>query len=448
MPAFDAHRPPEAALIADCVHCGFCLPACPTYLIEAEEADSPRGRIVLMSEALTEGSALSPEMVRHFDSCLGCMACVTACPSGVRYDRLIEATRPQVERNASRPAADRLWRQLLLTVFTSPQLLEAGLSVLSGLRRLCPEHVLDQLLNSLVESSGLQARFPRLHALASLTAVAPARPAGGTGVPAIPPPSGAPRARVGLLLGCANRALFSPVNQATARVLAAEGCEVVVPPSAGCCGALPLHAGFEPQARRLAAGLIAAFEDCDLVVVNAAGCGSAMKDYAHLLDEDERWAAPAAAFSSKTRDVSEFLAELGPRAPRHPVPVTVAYHDACHLAHAQGIRAQPRALLQAIPGLTLVEPAEQEVCCGSAGIYNLLETGTARQLGDRKVQRLTATGAEIIAAGNPGCSLQIAAGLRARGEAIPIFHPIEILDASIRSGNGADGRTLLGLTTP
>ena len=425
MPAFDAHRPPDAGIIADCVHCGFCLPTCPTYLLDGLEADSPRGRIVLMGDGLTGAGVLSAEAVSHFDSCLGCMACVTACPSGVQYDRLIEATRAQVERTFDRSPGDLLWRHLLLAVLTRPALLSAATALVPAARPL----------------AGLLGKFPRLQALLALSP--PSRPA----APAAPPPVVARpvRARVGVLLGCAHRVFVSRVNDATARVLAAEGCEVVVPPEAGCCGALPLHAGFEEDARRRARCLITAFQDCDVVVVNAAGCGSAMKDYTHLLGDEPRWSRLADDFSAKTRDVNEFLADLGPRAERHPVPARVAYHDACHLAHAQGIRAEPRALLRAVPGLTVLEPAEWEICCGSAGIYNLLEVDAARRLRDRKAENLADTGAELVAAANPGCSLQIDAGLRARGTPLPVVHPVEILDASFRATRGGDARALLGL---
>jgi glycolate oxidase iron-sulfur subunit len=451
MPAFDAHRPPDPSIIADCVHCGFCLPACPTYLLWGQEADSPRGRIVLMSEGLTEGSVLSADMVEHFDRCLGCMACVTACPSGVAYDRLIEATRAQVERNYPRPLADRLWRRLLITVFTTPGLLDAGAALATLARRLG--------LDRLAREAGLLERFPRLAALASLAPLAPA-PAGQ--LPGAPPdgrlaagatPAASPellagsRGTAGLLLGCANRVFFSAVNEATARVLAAEGFAVVAPPAAGCCGALAIHAGFEPEARRLAKATIAAFEGCDVVVVNAAGCGSAMKDYPALLAGEAEWAERAAAFSAKTRDICELLAASAPRAARHPVPVTVAYHDACHLAHAQKIRAQPRSLLRGIPELRLAEPAEAEVCCGSAGIYNLLEVEAAAALGDRKAGNLLATGAELIASGNPGCSLQIASRLPA-GTACPVVHPVQILDASLHTAGGDAARRALGLAPP
>jgi glycolate oxidase iron-sulfur subunit len=235
------------------------------------------------------------------------------------------------------------------------------------------------------------------------------------------------------------RVLFPQVNEATVDVLAAEGFETFAPRLPRCCGALMLHSGYEPEALDLARELIGAFEDCDIVAVNAAGCGSSMRDYGHLLDDcGEPTAERARAFSAKVRDVSEFLAAFEPRAPRHPLPMKVAYHDACHLAHAQGIRAQPRALLRAIPGLVLVEPAEWEICCGSAGIYNLLQPDPAAELGRRKAANLLATGAEAIAAGNPGCTLQIAAHLEASGHPLPVYHPIELLAASIQ-GRGVKG---------
>jgi glycolate oxidase iron-sulfur subunit len=240
------------------------------------------------------------------------------------------------------------------------------------------------------------------------------------------------RGRVGLLQGCVQRVFFHEVNAATARVLAAEGFEVYAPQLPRCCGALQLHSGDEPDALDLARDTIAAFDSCDVVAVNAAGCGSAMKDYAHLMDDDPAWADRARRFSAKVRDVSEFLAESGPVAQRHPVSIRLAYHDACHLAHAQGIRSQPRRLLGAVPGVELLEPPEWEVCCGSAGLYNILQPGAADQLGRRKAENLLSTGAEAIVAANPGCTLQIAAHLAAMGRPMPIYHVVQILDASIR----------------
>lgn len=251
-------------------------------------------------------------------------------------------------------------------------------------------------------------------------------------LPEVSPAKGARRAKVGLLQGCVQRVFFHQVNAATTRVLAAEGFEVYAPPLPRCCGALHLHSGYEPEALDLARATIAAFEECDVVAVNAAGCGSAMKDYAHLLNDDPEWADRARRFSAKVRDVSELLAEAGPVAERHPVHLRVAYHDACHLAHAQGIRSQPRELLRAVPDLELLEPPEWEVCCGSAGVYNILQPDAADHLGRRKAENLASTGAEAIAAANPGCTLQIAVHLEAMGKPMPIYHPMQILDASIR----------------
>jgi glycolate oxidase iron-sulfur subunit len=253
-------------------------------------------------------------------------------------------------------------------------------------------------------------------------------------VPAVTPPAGARRARVGLLMGCVQRSFFPGVNTATARVLAAEGCEVVAPAGQGCCGALSLHAGREAEALRRAKRLIATFEaaDVDAVVVNAAGCGSAMKDYGRLLADDPEWAERAAAFSAKCRDVAEFLSELGPVANRHPVPAVAAYHDACHLGHAQGIRAQPRALLAAVPCLEIREIVDPDICCGSAGIYNLVMPDPARELGDRKATNVLATGADLLVTANPGCLMQVDAAMRRAGHRIALAHTVEVLDASIR----------------
>jgi glycolate oxidase iron-sulfur subunit len=420
--AFDARRAPDRELIDDCVHCGFCLPTCPTYVLWGEEMDSPRGRILLMKVGLEQGSELSDSMATHFDRCLGCMACVTACPSGVQYDKLIEATRPQVERNYSRSFKDRLFRRFVFATFTHPGRLRALVPLLSASRRLG--------LRKAARRSAFLRRFPRLQVLESL-APSVSSSAMAARLPEVTPAKGHRRARVGLLQGCVQRVFFNHVNAATVRVLSAEGFEVAAPRSPRCCGALMLHSGYEDEALKLARATIAAFEDCDLVAVNAAGCGSAMKDYAHLLADDPEWSDRARAFSDKVRDVSELLAGEGPVAPRRSLKMRVAYHDACHLAHAQGIRAEPRTLLRGIPGLEVLEPEEWEICCGSAGIYNLLQTDAAAELGRRKATNLLATGADAIVAGNPGCALQIASHLEAAGRPLPIYHPMELLDRSI-----------------
>ena len=423
--AFDDIRPPSTDLIDDCVHCGFCLETCPTYALWNEEMDSPRGRIVLMRAGLEEGSEMSAELVTHVDQCLGCMACVTACPSGVQFDKLIEDTRAQVERNTERRPADRLFRRFLFESFTHPGRLRALTPLLAGARRLG--------LDRLAANSRALARFPRLRALATLTPRAPLE-SSLRQIPRTISPAGPPRARVGMLQGCVQRVFFRDVNLATARVLAAEGFEVHALRQPRCCGALQLHSGYDEEASQLAKQTIAAFEGYDVVAVNAAGCGSAMKDYGHLLREDGEWAERATAFAAKVRDVTELLHEGEPRAKRHPIALRAAYHDACHLAHAQGVRTQPRELLGQIPGLELVEPAEWELCCGSAGVYNLLQPEPAAELGERKARNLLDTGAEAVIAGNPGCALQIAAHSEKLGRRLAVYHPMELLLMSIEGG--------------
>jgi glycolate oxidase iron-sulfur subunit len=420
--AFDAHHPPQPELIKDCVHCGFCLSSCPTYVLWGEEMDSPRGRIHLMKTGL-EGEPLSASMVGHFDACLGCMACVPACPSGVQYDTLIADTRAQVHRRYQRPRRERLLREAIFRLFPYPKRLRA----LRGPLSLYQRSGLDRLLRR----TGLLDRLPpTLRMMESLTPTVTRRHP----LPERVPASGQRRAVVGMLTGCVQDALFPDVNAATARVLAAEGCDVVIPRGQGCCGALSQHMGREEEAIRFARALIQRFEAAkvDHVVVNAAGCGSAMKEYAHLLRDDPDYAQRAQRFVERTRDVSELLVELGPVAPRHPLDVTIAYHDACHLGHAQGIRSQPRALLRAIPRLRLTEIAEADLCCGSAGVYNLLHPEPATELGDRKARNVLATGASLLVTANPGCLMQIAASARRLGKPLALAHTVTVLDASIR----------------
>jgi glycolate oxidase iron-sulfur subunit len=428
--AFDEHNPPDAALIGDCVHCGFCLPTCPTYVLWGEEMDSPRGRIYLMKEGL-EGEPMSDSMVQHWDACLGCMACVTACPSGVQYDTLIEQTRAQVERRHERTTKDKALRGLVFSLFPYPR----RLRLLRGPLRAMQATGLDRALRR----TGLLDRMsPQLAAMENL---AP-RLGKPERLPAYISAGGERRAVVGLLTGCVQGAFFPGVNAATARVLQAEGCDVVVPKSQGCCGALSVHNGREPEAQSFARKLVDSFDDSgvEYVVVNAAGCGSTMKEYAELLAEDPAYADRAKAFADKVRDVSEILDELGTVAPRHPLEMTIAYHDACHLAHAQGVRAQPRRLLEAIPGLALKEIAEAELCCGSAGIYNVMNPEPARQLGDRKAANIVATGAQVLVTANPGCLMQVTSAIERSGHPMGMAHTVEVLDASIR---GAPVSTLL-----
>jgi glycolate oxidase iron-sulfur subunit len=528
------------AVVSDCVHCGFCLPACPTYQLWGEEMDSPRGRIHLIGQVV-DGAPLTEAAVKHLDRCLGCMACMPACPSGVRYNVLIEAARAWTDdthtshvpgaagpapgeagaglaeasgaagaegtgpgggtaggaqsgtgpssaalpseagrtaaaaqshagHNAAAPSQaggkaagrslrDRAVRAAIFATFPYPRRLRA----LAGPLRLAQRVGLDRRINS---PRGRRATRLLPSELQAVLRLAP--PAGGRS-PALPgliPAQGERRAVVGLLTGCVQDVFFSEVNAATARILAAEGCDVVVPAGQGCCGALSLHSGRATEAAGFARRAIAEFERAgvDTVVINSAGCGSAMKEYGALLGGAHAngagsaamdpgaaqgrppgtgatggdWPGRAAAFSARVRDLNEFLIELyeqhgGPRAERHALPVAAVYHDACHLAHAQRIRQQPRDLLRGIPGLELTEVGDGGTCCGSAGVYNLLQPQAATELGQRKAAAIRATKARLVVSANPGCSLQISAALAADGGApVPVVHIAQVLDASLR----------------
>ncbi|MBZ5534781.1 MAG: glycolate oxidase subunit GlcF [Acidobacteriia bacterium] len=424
--AFDDHHAPPPDLIDDCVHCGFCLPTCPTYALWGEEMDSPRGRLYLMKMASEGQIGMTDTFVTHIDRCLGCMACVPACPSGVQYDKLIEATRAQIERRYPRSFFERAFRRLIFEIFPYPSrmrllLIPALIYQKSGLQRISRSIGLTRLMPSSLRT--MEALLPEL-SLKSL------RQDGVTHLPA----QGPVRRKVGLLTGCVQSIFFAHVNAATARVLAAEGCEVLIPREQGCCGALMVHAGQEEESLKLARRVIDVFDrmEVDTIVINAAGCGSTMKEYGHLLRDDPQYAERARALSAKCKDISEVLAELPARAPRHSISLRVGYHDSCHLQHAQGVRNQPRAVLRTIPGLELIDLPDAAICCGSAGIYNLVEADTARQLGDRKVQHLLSTGAQMVVSGNPGCLLQLRGGLQRAGREMPVVHMIELVDASIR----------------
>jgi glycolate oxidase iron-sulfur subunit len=396
------------SLTSDCVHCGFCLPTCPTYLLWSEEMDSPRGRIQLMESHLDGTISLNPTVIGHFDLCLGCMACVTACPSGVQYDRLIEATRETIETEVRRPFGDRFVRGALFKLLPYPRRMGPAL-------RLAP----------------LGRKLPLPGRLGAMTEIAP--PWRSTEKPERNTPArGETRGRVGILTGCVQSVVFGSVNAATARVLAADGYEVVAPPQ-GCCGALSMHAGRGDEGRAFARRAIEAFEGIETVIVNSSGCGSHLKELGRVLGDDPAWAERATAFSARVRDLGEFLAGVEPRAPRHPLNLTVAMQDSCHLRHAQRLPLSSATSLRRIPGLTVVEPAEQDICCGSAGIYNITQADAARQLGDRKAAHVLATGAQVYASANPGCLVQVATALRRAGSPLPALHPIELVDASIRN---------------
>ncbi len=404
-----------------CVHCGLCLPSCPTYLETGSEADSPRGRLVMMRK-MHEGtlSASDPDVTRHLDLCLGCRACETACPSGVPYGRILETAREQINAAQVRPALTDWSRSALLGTLAQPKRMTIALRMAQIVTGGAVPAPAVRLLSG---TSNAEAQRP------SLTApLSPPLP------PAVTAAVGPKRARVGVLSGCAMRVLYGDVNADTVRVLAANGCEVLVNRRQGCCGALHGHSGYGDESRALARSLIDAFtplDGLDAIVVNSAGCGSQMKEYGQLLADDPAYAERAAAFAAKVRDVSEWLEEIGWVAPLHSVsdtPVTMAYHDACHLAHGQGVRDAPRALLSRLPNTKWVSLPESEVCCGSAGIYNFTEPDMARRLQTRKLENIQATGASVIAAGNPGCLAWIASGLRERGlPGIRIAHPVTLL---------------------
>jgi glycolate oxidase iron-sulfur subunit len=462
------------SVVKDCVHCGFCLPACPTYSLWGEEMDSPRGRIYLVGQLL-DGAPLTPAAGEHFDRCLGCMACMTACPSGVQYDQIIAAAREWTEdgsnpfadspeagddglpeavvagadgsagedaasvagaragaavggrvgATAPRSARDRATRESIFALFPYPKRLRVAIAPLRLLQKTGADR--------LIARTGLVGRVSPAAQQALRLAPPAARPMPPGRFPERVAARGERRAVVGMLTGCVQSVFFPRANAATARVLAAEGCDVIIPRSQGCCGALSLHSGRAAEAVMFAQRTVETFEAAgvDVIVVNSAGCGSAMKEYELLFADSPEWVARAAALSAKVRDLAEFLDTLGPAAERHPVEAVAAYHDACHLGHAQRITAAPRALLRAIPGLELVELRDAGVCCGSAGVYNLVQPDAARELGSQKADSVVASGASLLISANPGCTLQISSELAARGVPLRTAHTAEVLDASI-----------------
>jgi len=397
-----------ADAVSSCVHCGFCLSTCPTYLTMGEEENSPRGRIVLMKEVL-EGNLTAEEVADPIDNCLGCQACVTACPSGVGYGDLITAYRAHAEEHRRRPAGERAQRALIGATLPAPRRFRAAARAGMAFRRLA--RLAPSRLRPMVEL--LPASLPR------------SRP-----LPEVVPAEGPRRARVALLAGCAQQVLDPEIGWATVRVLARNGVETVVPPDQGCCGALAIHGGRSRPARRAARRTMESFADFDAVVTNAAGCGSGMREYPLLLagEPDE---SAARDFAERVVDVSVFLDELGLVEPTAATPMRIAYHDACHLAHAQGVRAAPRRLLEAA-GHEVLTPPEWEVCCGSAGTYNLERPATAAELGRRKADNILALDADIVAAGNIGCLAQIRTHLAARQSDLEVVHTVAVLDRAYR----------------
>lgn len=409
--ALDA--PETVTAIRSCVHCGICLPQCPTYRVLGEEMDSPRGRVYLMRAVAEKRLDVTEGFRRHLDLCLGCRACETACPAGVPFGTLLETSRAEIERRG-RPLRERLPAALIFAVFPHPARLRALLAAARLYRR--------SGLQALVRRTGLLRAAPRLAAMERLLPDTVTTEA----LPEIVPARGRARGRVALLTGCVQRYVYADVNRDTVRLLALAGWEVVVPRGQGCCGALELHAGRLDALRRRASALASAFPaDVDWVVTNAAGCGSAMREYGHWTSDEA-----ATRLASRTRDVTELLAEAD--LPLEPLPLTVTYHDACHLVHGQKVRAAPRALLARIPGLTVVPLADSELCCGSAGVYNILEPDMAERLLALKVDRIVEAGARTVVTGNPGCLLQIASGCRRRGLDVEVIHPVTLLARAVR----------------
>lgn len=405
--ALGAHGQAMSHAVASCVHCGFCLPACPTYRVLGEEMDSPRGRIVLMKEVL-EGTLSATEAGRYIDRCLGCFACVTACPSGVQYGELLAPYRWRAEDEQARPASQRLMRAMLGATLPYPRRFRAAAAAARRMKFV--RGALPPALRILFDL--LPAAVPKAHPL-----------------PEVYPAEGTRRARVALLAGCVQQVLAPEIGWAALRVLARNGVEVIVPAAQGCCGSLSMHSGDATLARRLASRNLRAFaQDVDAVVVTAAGCGSGMKEYA-LLFRGRPEEEAAERLARRTVDISVFLHTLGIESPAGGTrTLRVAYHDACHLAHAQGVRSEPRALLRAIPGVTVVAVPDGDICCGSAGTYNIEQPDIARRLGEDKAAQVLATGADCMASGNVGCLMQLRTHLARRGAAMPCLHTVELLD--------------------
>jgi glycolate oxidase iron-sulfur subunit len=412
----------DYGLFLDCVHCGLCTASCPTYVINGNENDSPRGRIYLM-RSVTDGRLPLNDQVRgHLELCLDCRACETACPSGVQYGKLIEPFRVAMEEVADGPKKNQDWfhRYILFGLFPYPSRLRWALA---------PAKIAQKLgLLKAAEKLGLLKILPQR--LRQLVYTLPEKFSNEPQLPEFLPAIGRRRARVALFTGCVNDVMFRQTNWATARVLQQNGCDVIIPRDQGCCGAIHLHAAASEPARAFADANVKSFADCDRVIVNVAGCGAMMKDYGHHWHDAD---APAReALAAKTRDINEFLDELGLIPPEGEMRITATYHDACHLGHAQKIKEAPRKLLAKIPGLKLVDLPETELCCGAAGTYNLTQPEMSAQLSKRKLENILSTGARAVLTANAGCLLQIAREARVQGKPLWIAHPIDLLDMSYR----------------
>ncbi|MDG1897899.1 MAG: heterodisulfide reductase-related iron-sulfur binding cluster [Fuerstiella sp.] len=422
----------------DCVHCGLCTSACPTYVETGDENDSPRGRIYLMRSVVDGRLDLTEKVKGHLDLCLDCRSCETACPSGVQYGRLIEPFRVEMHETSSaapvsgvatlptKKKPDWFHRWIMYGLFPDRERMAWALMPARWMQWL--------KLDRLAQAVGLTRLLPE-----RLRRMQEQLPSLGKALPPLPeflPAKGERCAKVGLFLGCVADAMFRRTHWATARVLQENGCDVVIPRSQACCGAIHYHSGASEPAVELIKQNASSFDDdsLDAIIVNVAGCGAMLKDYGHIVDEiAANSGLDPAAFVSRVKDVSEFLAELGPREPVGTIDAVVAYQDACHLQHAQQIREQPRSLLSLIPGITLQPIAEAELCCGAAGSYNLTQPDMADRLGQRKVSELLKVRPDIVVTGNAGCSLQLQAQLKKSGYSVPVLHPMELLDLSYRN---------------
>jgi glycolate oxidase iron-sulfur subunit len=450
-------------LMRQCIHCGFCLPTCPTYAVLGVEMDSPRGRIYQMQAVADGRLAITNDFIEHMNCCVGCRACETACPSGVQFGALIEAAREQIQLTTQETAPPEVPDTTKptdhnKTLTPTAQAKRRALAV-TALRRFFFDVVLpSRLVLSLVfaglkiyQRSGLQALAHRTKIFDAINnlptpfkgqlATPEALMDGVKGdllphqIPEYTPAIGQRRYRVGMITGCIMDQVFHDINEATVRVLSANGCEVITPPQQNCCGALHVHAGEAKTGRDLARHNIDIFAqyNLDAIIINSAGCGSMLKEYGHLLRDDPAYAEQAQQFSAKVKDISEFLASIDMNQQFGTTNHIIAYHDACHLLHGQKIKQQPRQLLKALPGLTIVDLKESDWCCGSAGIYNLTNQQMAQELLTRKMNNIEKTGANIIVTGNPGCMMQIAMGARERGMDLEVMHPVQLLDEGYRA---------------
>jgi len=423
--AFDENDKPEIDKINDCVHCGFCLPTCPTYAETRNELDSPRGRIYLMKSAVEGKIPMDESFVSHIDLCLGCLACQTACPSGVHYSSLIEKTRSQIERRYSRDFPDKKLRDLIFMVFPYKNRLKLLLPLLflyqySGLKYL-------------LSRSGILKLLPvSLESLLTLSPPVSIRTIYSTSNSSVRLHN--PRYHVALLTGCVQSVFFPEVNNSTINVLKKLGCSVDIPSNQGCCGALSLHSGRLNEAREFARKIIDQFSnnDYDAIIVNSAGCGSSMKEYFELLKDDELYSEKARIFSSRTKDILEFMHGCNLTAKMNKMNLKITYQDACHISHGQSIKTAPRELLRMIPGIEFMEMPESDMCCGSAGIYNLTQQEMSGKLLNRKLSNIRNLDVDLLVAGNPGCLLQIQSGLKKQDIKLQSCHPIELLDKALQ----------------